>query len=31
MVAAMHRIPVQRAHGVFSLAFALEVAKYKLW
>jgi stearoyl-CoA desaturase (Delta-9 desaturase) len=31
MVKAMYRIPVPRAHGVFSFAFALEVLKYKLW
>jgi len=31
MVRAMYRIPFPRAHGVFSMAFALEVLKYKLW
>lgn len=31
MVNAMHRIPVPRAHSVFSMAFALEILKYKLW
>jgi stearoyl-CoA desaturase (delta-9 desaturase) len=31
MVVAMHRIPVPRAHSIYSLAFVFEVLKYKLW
>lgn len=31
LVRAMYRIPVPRAHSIYSAAFVLEVLKYKLW
>ena len=31
LVSAMYRIPVPRAHSVYSLAFVLEILKYKIW